>query len=63
MALFASITEVTQASPSLRALKRERSEFAFGVLVLIVLIGLAIASVAFGVAPLEDPTIMILAAP
>jgi hypothetical protein len=61
MALFESITEVTQAS--LRAPKRERSEFAFGVLALIVLIGMAIASVAFGVAPLEDPTIMILAAP
>jgi|GraSoi_2013_40cm_1033754.scaffolds.fasta_scaffold09564_3 hypothetical protein len=61
---LASIAEVTQAT-YLRTpphTRRNRPD-AFVVCATIALTGLAIASVALGAAPLEDPTITIFAAP
>jgi hypothetical protein len=60
----ASTAEVTKAryhSPAHD--RRNRPDLAFAVWATIVLTGLAIVSVALGVAPVEDPTITILAAP
>jgi hypothetical protein len=61
MALFtlASIAEVTQATPHLRAPVHDRrnpSDLAFGAWASIALIGLAVVSVALGRAPV-DPAI------
>jgi len=62
---LASIAEVTQATYlAVSALdRRNRPNFAFAKWATIILTGLAIVSVALGVAPLEDPTMTILAAP
>ena len=60
----ASTAEVTKARyHSLTHDQRDRPDIAFGVGAAIVLTGLAIVSVALGVAPVADPTITILAAP
>ncbi len=56
MALFSSelINEATQTTPYLRAPMHDRT---FMVWAVIALIGLALMSVAFGVAPAVDPAI------
>jgi hypothetical protein len=60
----ASIAEVTKAryhSPAHH--RRNGPDLGFAVWATIALTGLAIVSVALGIAPVEDPTITILAAP
>jgi len=61
----ASIAEVVQARypPAPTLDRRSRPNLAFAKWATIVLTGLAIVSVALGVAPVEDPTTTILAAP
>jgi len=62
---LASIAEATQAIflPASEHDRRDRPNFAFAKWATIILTGLAIVSVALGVAPFEDPTMTILAAP